>query len=115
MLCVWWLTFFVSSPIAFHIADISFEERFDLVHFWLPPSLPPSPSEKLSDCLKLQRHPTVSSEVFLSFRVLLLRFSPTHLLSFWPAIVAETVRLPHLNSTTAAVPLMFEIFYFCVD
>lgn len=57
-----------------------------------------SHSEKLSDCLKLQRHPVVSSEVFLSFRTLLLKFSSTHLLSFWPAIVAETVRIVLLHS-----------------
>ena len=66
----------------------------DYLFLWRSlPSVPSSPTEKLSDCLKLQRHPAVSSEVFLSFRTLLLKFSSTHLMSFWPAIVAETVRI----------------------
>jgi hypothetical protein len=51
----------------------------------------PDIQEKLSDCLKLQRHPAISAEVFLSFRTLLLKFSSTHLMSFWPAIVAESL------------------------
>ena len=56
-------------------------------------------SEKLSEYLKFQRHPLICAEVFLSFRVLLLKFSPQHLEAFWPAIVAELVS--HLSCSSS--------------
>ena len=49
-------------------------------------------AEKLSEYLKFLRYPVICSEVLLAFRVILLKFSPPHVLAFWPAIVTELVR-----------------------
>ena len=61
-------------------------------------------AEKLSEYLKFQRHPLICAKVFLSFRVLLLKFSPPHLMAFWPAIVAELVSKKLVLSCTLIVP-----------
>ena len=57
-------------------------------------------AEKLSDCLKFQKHAILISEVFLCFRVLLLKLSPSHLMPFWPAMLTELVRgsVTHTNT-----------------
>ncbi len=46
-------------------------------------------TEKLSEYLKVLRYPSICCEVLLTFRVLLLKFSPHHLMAFWPAMIAE--------------------------
>ena len=49
-------------------------------------------AEKLSESLRLaQTWPAVQAQVFLCFRVLLLRTSQLHVTSLWPSVIAETV------------------------
>ena len=51
-------------------------------------------AEKLSDSLKLpQSTPGIQAQVFLCFRVLLLRMSPHHMTSLWPVIITEMVQV----------------------
>jgi len=62
----------------------------------------------LSEYLKFQRHPLICAEVFLSFRVLLLKFSPQHLEAFWPAIVAELVSHSfHVGQVSSTVEALY--------
>jgi hypothetical protein len=50
--------------------------------------------ERLADSLRLpQVVPSVQAQVFLCFRVLLLRMSPQHVTSLWPIIVSEMVQV----------------------
>lgn len=50
--------------------------------------------EKLADSLKLpQSTPGIQAQVFLCFRVLLLRMSPHHITSLWPVIITEMVQV----------------------
>lgn len=50
--------------------------------------------ERLAESLRLpQVVPGVQSQVFLCFRVLLLRMSPHHVTSLWPIIVSEMVQV----------------------
>ena len=37
--------------------------------------------------------PSVQAQVFLCFRVLLLRTSQQHVTSLWPSVIAETVQV----------------------
>uniref|UniRef100_A0A1B6DLS2 Uncharacterized protein n=2 Tax=Clastoptera arizonana TaxID=38151 RepID=A0A1B6DLS2_9HEMI len=54
----------------------------------------PDIQEKLAESLRLpQVVPGVQSQVFLCFRVLLLRMSPHHVTSLWPIIVSEMVQV----------------------
>lgn len=48
-------------------------------------------SERLVESLRLPQVPTLHSQVFLFFRVLLLRMSPQHLTSLWPTMITELV------------------------
>ena len=51
-------------------------------------------TEKLSESLRLaQSWPSVQAQVFLCFRVLLLRISQQHVTSLWPSVIAETVQV----------------------
>lgn len=51
-------------------------------------------SERLADSLRLpQVIPSIQAQVFLCFRVLLLRMSPQHATSLWPVIVSELVQV----------------------
>ena len=51
-------------------------------------------AEKLSESLRLaQPWPTVQAQVFLCFRVLLLRTSHQHVTSLWPSVITETVQV----------------------
>lgn len=50
-------------------------------------------SERLVESLRLPQVPTLHSQVFLFFRVLLLRMSPQHLTSLWPTMITELVSL----------------------
>ncbi|XP_039275981.1 protein dopey-1 homolog [Nilaparvata lugens] len=50
--------------------------------------------ERLAESLRLpQAVPGVQAQVFLCFRVLLLRMSPHHVTSLWPIIVSEMVQV----------------------
>ncbi|XP_023718221.1 protein dopey-1 homolog isoform X2 [Cryptotermes secundus] len=54
----------------------------------------PEIQERLADSLRLpQVVPSVQAQVFLCFRVLLLRMSPQHVTSLWPIIVSEMVQV----------------------
>lgn len=50
-----------------------------------------SVSERLVESLRLPQVPPLHSQVFLFFRVLLLRMSPQHLTSLWPTMITELV------------------------
>ncbi len=53
-------------------------------------------SERLVESLRLPQVPILHAQVFLFFRVLLLRMSPQHLTSLWPTMITELVRAgPH--------------------
>lgn len=51
-------------------------------------------SERLVESLRLPQVPILHAQVFLFFRVLLLRMSPQHLTSLWPTMITELVRKP---------------------
>ncbi|KAJ9601413.1 hypothetical protein L9F63_000437, partial [Diploptera punctata] len=54
----------------------------------------PEIQERLADSLRLpQVVPSVQAQVFLCFRVLLLRMSPHHVTSLWPIIISEMVQV----------------------
>ncbi|XP_034945114.1 protein dopey-1 homolog isoform X2 [Chelonus insularis] len=54
----------------------------------------PDIQERLADSLRLpQVIPSIQAQVFLCFRVLLLRMSPQHTTSLWPVIVSELVQV----------------------
>ncbi|KZC07062.1 Protein dopey-1 like protein [Dufourea novaeangliae] len=54
----------------------------------------PEIQERLADSLRLpQVIPSIQAQVFLCFRVLLLRMSPQHATSLWPVIVSELVQV----------------------
>ncbi|GLG96492.1 Uncharacterized protein GBIM_03458 [Gryllus bimaculatus] len=54
----------------------------------------PEIQERLADSLRLpQVVPTVQAQVFLCFRVLLLRMSSQHVTSLWPIIISELVQV----------------------
>ena len=48
-------------------------------------------TERLAESLKLPSVPALQAQVFLCFRVLMLRISPRHLTSLWPTIITELV------------------------
>lgn len=48
-------------------------------------------SERLVESLRLPQVPILHAQVFLFFRVLLLRMSPQHLTSLWPTMITELV------------------------
>uniref|UniRef100_A0A914RST4 DOP1-like C-terminal domain-containing protein n=1 Tax=Parascaris equorum TaxID=6256 RepID=A0A914RST4_PAREQ len=52
-------------------------------------------SERLSDSLRPSQVPNLHAQVFLCYRVLLLRLKPNHLVSMWPSMVTELVGFPH--------------------
>ncbi|XP_013774408.1 protein dopey-1-like isoform X2 [Limulus polyphemus] len=53
----------------------------------------PDIQERLAESLRLPQVPSVQAQVFLCFRVLLLRISSHHLTSLWPVIVTEMVQV----------------------
>lgn len=74
-------------------------------------------SERLVESLRLPQVPTLHSQVFLFFRVLLLRMSPQHLTSLWPTMITELVscrclslfrRLVHIWDTTSFLLKIFK-------
>lgn len=54
-------------------------------------------SERLVESLRLPQVPILHAQVFLFFRVLLLRMSPQHLTSLWPTMITELV-WTHFNA-----------------
>lgn len=50
------------------------------------------PPERLTENLRGGQTSLVAAQMFLFFRVLLLRISPQHLTSLWPIMVTELVR-----------------------
>ncbi|KAK0423668.1 hypothetical protein QR680_008265 [Steinernema hermaphroditum] len=52
-------------------------------------TLMPDIQERLADNLRLNHVPGVHNQVFLCFRVLLLRSKPSNLISIWPAMISE--------------------------
>ncbi|CAB3373210.1 Hypothetical predicted protein [Cloeon dipterum] len=53
----------------------------------------PDIQERLSDCLRMpQAGPALHAQVFLCFRVLLLRMSAHHVTSLWPVVISELVQ-----------------------
>lgn len=53
----------------------------------------PDIQERLSDNLRLSQVPIVHAQVFLCYRVLLIRQKPQHLVSIWPSMVTELVHV----------------------
>uniref|UniRef100_A0A671KFZ4 Protein dopey-2-like n=1 Tax=Sinocyclocheilus anshuiensis TaxID=1608454 RepID=A0A671KFZ4_9TELE len=75
-----------------------FSGENDQYHFYLPLI-----QERLTENLRVGQTPSVSAQMFLMFRVLLLRISPQHLTSLWPIMVTELVR------NTLNICLIFQI------
>lgn len=53
----------------------------------------PEIQERLAESLRLTQIPSVMTQVFLCFRVLILRMSPQHLTSLWPTMITEMVQV----------------------
>ncbi|XP_045140495.1 protein dopey-2 isoform X2 [Echinops telfairi] len=64
-----------------------FSGEFDQYHPYLPLI-----QERLTDNLRVGQTSTVAAQMFLFFRVLLLRISPQHLTSLWPIMVSELIQ-----------------------
>uniref|UniRef100_A0A8C7Q2K1 DOP1 leucine zipper like protein B n=1 Tax=Oncorhynchus mykiss TaxID=8022 RepID=A0A8C7Q2K1_ONCMY len=76
-----------------------FSGELDQYHLYLPLI-----QERLTEALRIGQTPSVSAQIFLTFRVLMLRISPQHLTSLWPIMVTELVRNnPHLDDITSLV------------
>ncbi|KAI5621394.1 protein dopey-2, partial [Silurus asotus] len=65
-----------------------FSGEMDQYHLYLPLI-----QERLTENLRMGQTLTVSAQMFLMFRVLLLRISPQHLTSLWPIMVTELIRI----------------------
>ncbi|XP_036870668.2 protein DOP1B isoform X2 [Manis javanica] len=64
-----------------------FSGELDQYHLYLPLI-----QERLTDNLRVGQTSIVAAQMFLFFRVLLLRISPQHLTSLWPIMVSELVQ-----------------------
>ena len=53
----------------------------------------PEIQERLAESLRLPQVPVLLEQVFLCFRVLLLRMSADHLISLWPVMMSELVHV----------------------
>uniref|UniRef100_A0A673XE56 DOP1 leucine zipper like protein B n=1 Tax=Salmo trutta TaxID=8032 RepID=A0A673XE56_SALTR len=65
-----------------------FSGELDQYHLYLPLI-----QERLTEALRMGQTPSVSAQMFLTFRVLVLRISPQHLTSLWPIMVTELIRI----------------------
>ncbi|KAM9486365.1 protein DOP1B isoform 2-T2 [Clarias gariepinus] len=65
-----------------------FSGEMDQYHLYLPLI-----QERLTENLRMGQTPALSAQMFLMFRVLLLRISPQHLTSLWPIMVTELIRI----------------------
>uniref|UniRef100_A0A672STT1 DOP1 leucine zipper like protein B n=1 Tax=Sinocyclocheilus grahami TaxID=75366 RepID=A0A672STT1_SINGR len=90
-----------------------FSGENDQYHFYLPLI-----QERLTENLRVGQTPSVSAQMFLMFRVLLLRISPQHLTSLWPIMVTElktiwlrhSAKYVHLCSTEGKIILTIYLF-----
>uniref|UniRef100_A0AAY5JXL7 Dopey N-terminal domain-containing protein n=1 Tax=Esox lucius TaxID=8010 RepID=A0AAY5JXL7_ESOLU len=64
-----------------------FSGELDQYHLYLPLI-----QERLTEALRVGQTPSVTAQIFLTFRVLVLRISPQHLTSLWPIMVTELIR-----------------------
>ncbi|KAM6934941.1 protein DOP1B [Xenentodon cancila] len=64
-----------------------FSGELDQYHLYLPLI-----QERLTEALRMNPSPAVYAQMFLMFRVLLLRISSQHLTSLWPIMVTELIR-----------------------
>uniref|UniRef100_A0A3P9AY55 DOP1 leucine zipper like protein B n=1 Tax=Maylandia zebra TaxID=106582 RepID=A0A3P9AY55_9CICH len=64
-----------------------FSGELDQYHLYLPLI-----QERLTETLRMNPSPAVSAQMFLMFRVFLLRISTQHLTSLWPIMVTELIR-----------------------
>ncbi|XP_038049265.1 protein dopey-1-like isoform X2 [Patiria miniata] len=53
----------------------------------------PDIQERLAESLRQSQGPAVHEQVFVCFRVLLLRISPHHLTGLWPTVISELVQV----------------------
>ncbi|XP_035209211.1 protein dopey-1-like [Stegodyphus dumicola] len=53
----------------------------------------PDIQERLTESLRMSHVPVVQAQIFLCFRVLLVRMSPNHVTSLWPVIITEMVQV----------------------
>nr|XP_046260051.1 protein dopey-2 isoform X2 [Scatophagus argus] len=65
-----------------------FSGEVDQYHLYLPLI-----QERLTEALRMNPSAAVSAQMFLMFRVLLLRISSQHLTSLWPIMVTELIRI----------------------
>ncbi|XP_064183737.1 protein dopey-2 [Anguilla rostrata] len=65
-----------------------FSGELDQYHLYLPLI-----QERLTENLRMGQTPSVLAQMFLTFRVLLLKISPQHLTSLWPIMVTELIRV----------------------
>ncbi|XP_038162700.1 protein dopey-2 isoform X2 [Cyprinodon tularosa] len=65
-----------------------FSGELDQYHLYLPLI-----QERLTETLRMNPSPAVSAQMFLMFRVLLLRISSQHQTSLWPIMVTELIRI----------------------
>ncbi|XP_073329578.1 protein DOP1B [Pagrus major] len=65
-----------------------FSGELDQYHLYLPLI-----QERLTEALRMNPSAAVSAQIFLMFRVLLLRISSQHLTSLWPIMVTELIRI----------------------
>ncbi|XP_066542058.1 protein dopey-2 [Hoplias malabaricus] len=65
-----------------------FSGETDQYHLYLPLI-----QERLTENLRTGQTPAMVGQMFLMFRVLLLRISPQHLTSLWPIMVTELIRI----------------------
>ncbi|XP_055004085.1 protein dopey-2 isoform X2 [Boleophthalmus pectinirostris] len=65
-----------------------FSGEIDQYHLYLPLI-----QERLTEALRMNPSAAVSAQMFLMFRVLLLRISAQHLTSLWPIMVTELTRI----------------------
>ncbi|KAJ8246681.1 hypothetical protein GJAV_G00254230 [Gymnothorax javanicus] len=65
-----------------------FSGELDQYHLYLPLI-----QERLTENLRTGQTPSTMAQMFLTFRVLLLRISPQHLTSLWPIMVTELIRV----------------------
>ncbi|GAB5576273.1 protein dopey-2 isoform X2 [Prionailurus iriomotensis] len=69
-----------------------FSGELDQYHLYLPLIQEHLARERLTDNLRVGQTSTVAAQMFLFFRVLLLRISPQHLTSLWPIMVSELIQ-----------------------
>uniref|UniRef100_A0A673X659 DOP1 leucine zipper like protein B n=1 Tax=Salmo trutta TaxID=8032 RepID=A0A673X659_SALTR len=86
-----------------------FSGELDQYHLYLPLI-----QERLTEALRMGQTPSVSAQMFLTFRVLVLRISPQHLTSLWPIMVTELVRNSPTLMTSLPVTLRWHVNRKCL-